>query len=82
MDSGISRRIDDLGRIVIPAETRRHLNIESGDFLSFSLDGDTVLVRKLAATCTFCGSSQETVPFRGKGLCQSCSREISSMALA
>lgn len=82
MDSGIARRIDDLGRVVIPAETRRLLNIEEGDHLSFRFDGDSIVIRKLIATCTFCGSTTTVAPFRGKGLCQSCSREIDSIAFA
>lgn len=82
MDSGIARRIDDLGRVVIPAETRRLFNITEGDHLAFSVDGDSILIRKLDATCTFCGSTTVVAPFRGKGLCRSCSHEIGSIAFA
>ena len=82
MNSGITRRIDDLGRVVIPAETRRLFNIGEGDHLAFSVDGDSILIRKLVASCTFCGTSTTVAPFRGKGLCQSCSKEIRSIAFA
>jgi transcriptional pleiotropic regulator of transition state genes len=57
MDTGIVRKIDDLGRIVLPAETRRLFNIREGDQLAISVEGDNILIRKLEATCTFCGST-------------------------
>ncbi len=80
MESGISRRIDELGRIVIPSETRRLLNIAPGDQLTFATNGNGVVIRKLTATCTFCGSAEAVSAFRGKGLCQSCRTEISDSA--
>lgn len=50
MDTGMARKIDDLGRIVIPAETRRLFNIREGDHLSISVEGDRIVLRKLEAT--------------------------------
>ncbi len=50
MDTGMSRKIDDLGRIVIPAETRRLFNIREGDHLSISVEGDRIVLRKMEAT--------------------------------
>lgn len=78
MDIGISRRIDDLGRIVIPAETRRLFNIREGDELSFGVEGDAIVIRKLTATCTFCGSADGVRTHRGKGVCQSCVEDLAS----
>ncbi|MBT8197572.1 MAG: AbrB/MazE/SpoVT family DNA-binding domain-containing protein [Acidimicrobiia bacterium] len=76
VDTGMVRKIDDLGRIVVPAETRRLFNIREGDELAISIDGDAIIIRKLEATCTFCGSTKDVASYKGKGLCLSCRREL------
>ncbi|HSG80253.1 MAG TPA: AbrB/MazE/SpoVT family DNA-binding domain-containing protein [Acidimicrobiia bacterium] len=76
MDTGIVRKIDDLGRIVLPAETRRLFNIREGDELSISVSGNDILIRKLDATCTFCGTTEDVGSFKGKGVCGSCRSEL------
>ena len=76
MDTGMVRKIDDLGRIVVPAETRRLFNIREGDPLAISVEGDAIIVRKLEATCTFCGATHDVTSFKGKGLCANCRREV------
>ena len=77
MDTGIVRKIDDLGRIVLPAETRRLFNIHEGDQLAISVEGDNTIIRKLEDTCTFCGSTKDVTAFKGKGLCARCRSQIS-----
>jgi transcriptional pleiotropic regulator of transition state genes len=77
MDAGIARKIDDLGRVVIPAEMRRLFHIHEGDTLLIGVDGDAIVVRKLEATCTFCGSTDDVEPFKGKGVCATCRKELS-----
>lgn len=76
MDTGIARKIDDLGRIVIPAETRRLFGIREGDQLSIAVEGDAIVIRKLEATCTFCRSTDEVSAFKGRGICSSCRAEL------
>lgn len=76
MESGIARKIDDLGRIVIPAETRRLFNIREGDQLSISIDGTSIVLRKLDDTCTFCGATEHVSAFKGKGVCSSCRLQL------
>ncbi len=76
MDTGIARKIDDLGRIVIPAETRRLFGIHEGDQLTIAVEGDAIVIRKLEATCTFCGSTDEVAPFKGKGICSACRSQL------
>ncbi|MFB3044639.1 MAG: AbrB/MazE/SpoVT family DNA-binding domain-containing protein [Acidimicrobiia bacterium] len=78
MDSGITRKIDDLGRIVIPAETRRMFNIHEGDHLTISVEGGNILLRKVTDTCTFCGSDSNVNQFKGKGVCSSCRSQLAS----
>lgn len=76
MKSGISRKIDDLGRIVIPAETRRLFNIREGDQLTISIEGSDIILRKLEDTCIFCGATDHVMPFRGKGVCAGCRTQL------
>ena len=76
MDTGMVRKIDDLGRVVVPAETRRLFNIQEGDRLAISVEGDSIVLRKLEATCTFCGSTHEVTAFKGKGLCIDCRSQL------
>ncbi len=70
------RKIDDLGRIVIPAETRRLLNIREGDTLAISVDDNAIVISKLEATCVFDGSTEDVRTYRGRGVCGSCLRGI------
>ncbi|HEX9853815.1 MAG TPA: AbrB/MazE/SpoVT family DNA-binding domain-containing protein [Acidimicrobiia bacterium] len=72
------RKIDDLGRIVVPAETRRLFHIREGDELAISVEDDSIILRKLEATCVFDGSTVDVKSFKGRGLCARCRAEISS----
>ncbi|MDJ0496773.1 MAG: AbrB/MazE/SpoVT family DNA-binding domain-containing protein [Acidimicrobiia bacterium] len=78
MNTAMVRKIDDLGRIVIPAETRRLFNIHEGDELAISVDGDSIIIRKLDATCVFCGATEEVSDFKGRGVCSSCRGALAS----
>lgn len=76
MESGIARKIDDLGRIVIPAETRRLFNIREGDQLTISIEGSNIVLKKVESTCIFCGGDDHVSPFKGKGVCSSCRAQL------
>lgn len=79
MDAAVVRKIDDLGRIVVPAETRRLFNIREGDELAITVEHDAILLRKLEATCVFCDATEDVTPFRGRGICPSCRLEITEV---
>lgn len=76
MVKGVVRSIDDLGRIVIPKEIRKSLNIEAGDPMDIFHDGGTICLKKVAERCVCCGTEEaESVKLReNKGvlLCQNC----------
>ncbi len=72
MDAAIVRKIDDLGRIVVPAETRRLFNIHEGDALAITVENDGIVLRKLEASCVFCDTTEDVTPFRGRGVCTAC----------
>ncbi len=78
METGIARKIDDLGRIVIPAETRRLFNIREGDHLFIAVEGGTIVLRKMTETCTFCGTTTKVSRFKGKGICSTCQDQLRS----
>lgn len=70
--TGIRRKVDDLGRIVIPAGIRHSLDIGEGDPLDVSVDGDKVVLMKPVDRCVFCGGDAELGTFRAKMVCRPC----------
>ena len=74
--TGIVRRIDDLGRVVLPIELRRTLNLEVRDPVEIFIEGDAIVLRKYDAGCLFCGSPRELLSYRGKQICRSCLRQL------
>ena len=74
--TGVVRPIDQLGRIVIPIELRRTLDIEVGDPLEIFVDGEEVILRKYEPGCVFCGNAKYVVEFKGKKVCTNCIKGI------
>ncbi len=70
--TGIIRKVDELGRIVLPIELRRTLDIMERDELEIYLDHDRIILQKFEPSCIFCGSSHGLVQYRGKNICQDC----------
>ena len=70
--TGIVRRIDDLGRIVLPMELRRTLGIHVKDPLSISVDGDRIILQKHRDACAVCGNGGETVIVADRAICLDC----------
>jgi transcriptional pleiotropic regulator of transition state genes len=70
--TGIIRRVDELGRIVLPIELRRTLDIAERDELEIYLEGDKIVLQKFEPSCIFCGSSYRLVNYHGKNVCQEC----------
>ena len=79
---GIARKVDDLGRIVLPVEMRRVLGIREGDHLEISVDGPKIVLEKREDQCTFCGGSDDLRPFHGKVVCRACIGELTSTGSA
>ena len=67
--TGIVRKVDELGRIVLPIEMRRTLDIAERDALEIFADGDSIVLRKYQNACVFCGSTKNVLAFEGKNLC-------------
>jgi transcriptional pleiotropic regulator of transition state genes len=71
-DTGIVRRVDDLGRIVIPMELRRTLGINVKDPLSITVEGERIILVKHRDSCVICGSTDEIVRVRDRAVCADC----------
>ena len=74
--TGIIRRVDSLGRVVLPIELRRHLDVANGDPLEIFVDGDNVILRKYEPACLFCGETEGVVEYKGKLVCKKCREEL------
>jgi transcriptional pleiotropic regulator of transition state genes len=79
LDTLIVRKIDDLGRIVVPAEARRLFNIHEGDELAITVENGGIVLRKLEATCTFCESTDDVREYRRRGVCADCRSNLSAV---
>jgi len=78
--TGIVRKIDELGRIVIPKEMRNVLEIKDNDPVEISLEGSKITLSKLQSCCTFCAATERLTEFRGKKLCLDCLSELKKEA--
>lgn len=74
--TGIVRKVDDLGRIVIPKELRKTLNISERDSLEIFVDGEQIILRKYEPACIFCGSASDVINYKGKNICKKCLKEM------
>ena len=74
--TGIVRKIDGLGRVVLPIELRRLMSLEDNASLEIFVVGDEIVLKKYEPACMFCGESSDITTFNGKKLCASCLREL------
>lgn len=77
--TGIVRKVDELGRIVIPIELRRNLDIEEKDSLEIYVEDDHIILKKYTPACSFCSNAADVTVFKGKNICRECLSEIASM---
>ena len=74
--TGIVRKVDELGRVVIPIELRRNLDIEVKDALEIFVDGEQIIFKKYAPACIFCGQAKDVSTYKGKNICPDCLNEL------
>ena len=75
-NTGIVRALDQLGRIVLPKETRRTLDLPEGTPMEIFIEGQDIILRKYEASCIFCGEASEVVEYKGKKICKKCLGEL------
>jgi len=74
--TGIVRPVDPLGRVVIPVELRRTLNVKTADSLEVFVDGEYIMLKKYEPACVFCGDAKDVLNIKGKNVCQNCLAEM------
>lgn len=75
--TGIVRKVDELGRIVLPKELRRTMGIEVKDPLEIYVEEDSIILKKYSPACIFCGSDDGLVEYKGKRICKHCLQALS-----
>ncbi len=74
--TGIVRKVDELGRIVLPIELRRNLNINIKDSLEIFVDGESIVLKAYRPCCVFCGDGEDVVSHMGKNVCKHCIEQL------
>ena len=74
--TGSVRKVDELGRIVLPIELRRTMDIAEKDAIEIYVDGASIILRKYEPTCIFCGDAKNVINYRGKNICPNCLKEM------
>lgn len=77
--TGIVRKVDELGRVVLPIELRRTLGMEVNDPLEIFVDGNQIILKKYKLGCTFCDNVDGISVIKGKPICSTCLKEISRL---
>lgn len=77
--TGIIRRVDELGRVVIPIELRNKFGIAEKDPIEIFVDGSNIVLKKFEPNCIFCGSSKKLSEYKDKLVCDKCLERLSEM---
>ena len=74
--TGIVRKVDELGRVVIPIELRNKFEIAEKDPIEIYVDGSTIILKNYEPICIFCGNSKNLTEYKGKLICDKCANQI------
>ncbi len=77
---GIIRRIDSFGRVVLPMELRRLMDLDQDSAVELYVDGDNIVLHKYNPACIFCGSFDSIKSFEGKIICEECAKRIGKLS--
>ena len=78
--TGIVRRLDELGRIVVPIDIRNKLSITEKDPMEIYIEGDKIVLRKFETNCVFCGSDNALKEFKDKPVCEDCLKKLQKLS--
>ena len=70
--TGIVRKIDNLGRLVLPVELRRGLGLDEDPTVEIFVEEDTIVLKKYQPACLFCGEAKNVTPYMGRNICANC----------
>lgn len=76
--TGVVRQLDQLGRVVLPIELRRTMDIGVKDMLEIFVEDDQIILKKYHPSCIFCSDARDVVPYKGKLVCKNCLNELRS----
>lgn len=74
--TGVVRRLDELGRITVPIELRRTLDIAERDALEIYVEDEKIILKKYEPVCVFCGEARNIINYMGKKVCKNCLEEM------
>ncbi|MFR2533911.1 MAG: AbrB/MazE/SpoVT family DNA-binding domain-containing protein [Clostridia bacterium] len=77
--TGIIRKVDELGRVVIPIEIRNQFQIAEKDPIEIYVDGSSIILKKYEKSCLFCGNTKKLVDYKGKLICNKCLKQLSDI---
>ncbi len=76
--TGVVRQLDTLGRVVLPIELRRTMDIGVKDMLEIFVEDDQIILKKYHPSCIFCSDARDVIPYKGKLVCKNCLKELNS----
>lgn len=74
--TGIIRKVDELGRVVIPIELRNQFHIAEKDPIEIFVDGSTIILKKYEKSCLFCGNTKKLTTYKDKLICTKCLKQL------
>ena len=77
--TGIVRKLDQLGRIVIPKELRNTFYLKEDDPIEIFVDGNDIILRKYQPACIFCNDASDVIQYEGKNICKNCIKKIKNL---
>ncbi len=78
--TGIIRRVDELGRVVIPIEIRNQFDIVEKDPIEIYVEGSSIILKKFEPNCIFCGSTKDLSSYNDKLICKDCAKKIGNLS--
>ncbi len=77
--TGMTRKIDELGRVVLPIEIRRTMEAKTGDLLEIYVQDGAIILKKVENSCAFCSAHKDLVEFHGHWVCGKCLSELKNL---
>ena len=72
----IVRKVDELGRVVIPIELRNKFDIKVKDPIEIFVDSNAIVLKKYEPNCIFCGNSKDLIEYNNKLVCKKCVEKL------
>jgi transcriptional pleiotropic regulator of transition state genes len=79
--AGVVRKVDQLGRIVLPKSLRKRYLMNEGDPVEIFVQGDHIILERYRPKCVFCGSIADVHEFKERYLCGVCVKEMATIRI-